>query len=78
MYRHTVGIFSGSIIFLANFIVLIGKLYRRRQTDGRFARKEWVKTFSTIWRTNSFSYTRGSYTTPNARETLAQSLSRKG
>jgi len=50
---------------------------RRRQTDSRFARKERAKTFCTFLDGKYVLYTSGSYTTPNGRMTLTQSLSRK-
>jgi len=52
--------------------------YRRRQTDGRFARKDRAGTFRTILDDKFVLYTAGSCTTPNGRETLTQSLNRKG
>jgi len=37
-----------AIAFFSEFKVFIGKSNRRRQTDGRFARKEKAKTFCTF------------------------------
>jgi len=44
----TVSIPRAAIAFFSEFKVFIGKSNRRRQTDGRFARKEKAKTFCTF------------------------------
>ena len=79
MYRHIVSKSRAEIAyFLANFRVFMQGIGRRRQTDGRFTQKERAKTFCTILGDKFVLYTPGILHHPNARETLPQSLSRKG
>ena len=53
---------SGIAYFFSEFRVFIPGEYRRRQTDGRFARKDRAETFPTILDDKFVLYTAGSYT----------------